>query len=530
MFSIFTINNADATVTRLLKSLNLQVNTAEIIADLDKHPDYPSMLAISDVLNNFNVVNNAFRVTAEDLVNIPAPFIIHAHSNNGEFLVVQKINGSDFFISGDKYDNKRTSLDELKKTFGGVVLVPEPMEKLASAFSLKKFLLNIKYQLLLMGALLVILSAFIFNTSWLSNVTWASALLTAAKTAGLVTSILLLVQSINSNNPLVQILCGGGGNKDCNAILSSKAANVFDGLSWSEVGFFYFAGSWLMLLLGGASVQTLQLLVILNVLSLPYTVYSIYHQWQVAKQWCVLCCTVQAMLWLEFFSLAFALYDQPVAAPPMALWSIAFISLLSPVILWLLLKPGLLKGQQLQPLKDQLRKFKYNAELFNRMLTDQPKFTSPDDEWSLVLGNVEAENVITMVSNPYCPPCAKTHLQLDELLEKNGNIQARIIFTADNTDTDRKTPVARHLMALHDLPDKSIVKKAMHDWYEQKQKDYESWAKIYPVTLVTENFKKLDKQKAWCEVAEVAATPTLLVNGYKLPGIYQLPDLRYMLE
>src|SRR3569833_3079708 len=250
MFSIFTINNADAAVAKLLKSLNLQVNTAEIIADLDKHPDYPSMLAISDVLNNFNVVNNAFRVTAEDLVNIPAPFIIHAHSNNGEFLVVQKINGSDFFISGDKYDDKRTSLDELKKTFGGVVLVPEPMEKPASAFSLKKFLLNIKYPLLLTGALLVMLSAFIFNTNYLSNVTWASALFTGAKTAVLVTSILLLVQSINSNNPLVQILCGGGNNKDRNTKKTTKAANVFDGLSWSEVGFFYFAGTWLMLLFG----------------------------------------------------------------------------------------------------------------------------------------------------------------------------------------------------------------------------------------------------------------------------------------
>ncbi|MGN6395261.1 MAG: vitamin K epoxide reductase family protein [Mucilaginibacter sp.] len=530
MISIFGIDNVGAAVAKLLKSLNHQVNTREIIADLDKHPDYPSMLAISDVLNNFNVVNNAFRVDAESLAAIPAPFIIHARSNGGEFLVVEKVKGDDFYISGEKYDNKRIPLDELTKIFGGVILVPEPTENLKPAFSLKKLLLSLKYPLLLIGTLLIILSTLVFNTIYLSNVTWASALLTVVKTAGLITSVLLLVQSINSNNPLVQVLCGGGGNKDCNAILSSKAAYVFDGLTWSEVGFFYFAGTWLMLLFGGASVQTLQMLAILNVLSLPYTVYSIYHQWRVAKQWCVLCCTVQAVLWLEFFSLAFAVYNQPFIAPPLAFWSIAFISLLSPVIIWLLLKPVLLKGQQLQPLKDQLRKFKYNAELFNRMLTDQPKFTTPDDEWSLVLGNVEAENVITMVSNPYCPPCSKTHLMLDELLEKNGNIQARIVFTADNTETDRKTPVARHLMALHDLPDKSIVKKAMHDWYEQKQKDYESWAKVYPVTLIEKSFKKLDQQKAWCEVAEVAATPTLLVNGYKLPDIYQLPDLRYMLE
>jgi hypothetical protein len=30
--------------------------------------------------------------------------------------------------------------------------------------------------------------------------------------------------------------------------------------------------------------------------------------------------------------------------------------------------------------------------------------------------------------------------------------------------------------------------------------------------------------------AEVTATPTMLLNGYRLPELYQLPDLKYMLE
>jgi len=28
----------------------------------------------------------------------------------------------------------------------------------------------------------------------------------------------------------------------------------------------------------------------------------------------------------------------------------------------------------------------------------------------------------------------------------------------------------------------------------------------------------------------VVVTPTLLLNGYRLPDAYQLPDLKYMLE
>ena len=135
-----------------------------------------------------------------------------------------------------------------------------------------------------------------------------------------------------------------------------------------------------------------------------------------------------------------------------------------------------------------------------------------------------------MVTNPYCPPCSKTHKLLDELLEQNANIQARIVFTASNEDSDIKTPVSRHLMALNDLSDKTIVRKALHDWYEQKQKNYEAWAKVYPIKLEETEFYKIDRQHQWCEMAEVTATPTLVLNGYRLPDIYQLPDLKYMLE
>ncbi|HJP62305.1 MAG TPA: thioredoxin domain-containing protein, partial [Mucilaginibacter sp.] len=272
-------------------------------------------------------------------------------------------------------------------------------------------------------------------------------------------------------------------------------------------------------------------LLILNVVSLPYTFYSIYYQARVAKQWCTLCCIIQALLWTEFIPLLSI--NQPLTLNFIAQLqdiSALVVCLASPVVVWAMLKPLFLKSQQLEPLKDQLRKFKYNTELFHLMLNDQPKYAMPDESWSIVLGNVEANSVITMVTNPYCPPCAKTHKLLDDLLEANGNVQARIVFTALNTDDDQKTPVARHMMALHELQDKSIVKKAMHDWYEEKQKNYEAWAKKYPVQLNAANFYMLDKQRAWCELAEVKGTPTLLLNGHILPAAYQLPDLKYMLE
>jgi uncharacterized membrane protein/thiol-disulfide isomerase/thioredoxin len=524
--------NPEAAVNKLLKQLAVNIDPTAISAELDKHPDYPSLLAISDVLTSFGIENAAFRVEPEKLPDVPRPFIVHTTLNGGDFVVVNKMDGDNAFVSSDKWSSHKLSLQEFKKIFSGVVLTAEPTSTVSTS-NLSPFLARIKTPLIVVSLVLIFITTLGLQTGYFVNSNWQVALFTIFKSAGLITSILLLIQSIDSNNPLVQVLCNTVGKKDCNAILSSKAAKVFDWLSWSEVGFFYFAGTWLLVLFGGNSPFILSALLVLNVISLPYTFYSIYYQARVAKQWCLLCCTVQALLWLEFISLAPTLFNgTEIDLAGFGIKSISLIAvcLLSPVILWAVSKPMFLKLQQLRPLKEQLRKFKYNTGLFNKMLNEQPKCTLPDEEWSIVLGNVEANNIITMVTNPYCSPCAKTHRLLDELLEQNANVQARIVFTANNEDHDIKTPVSRHLMALNNSADKALVRQALNDWYGQKQKNYEAWAKVYPAELQETEFYKIDRQHEWCKKAEVTATPTLALNGYRLPDLYQLTDLKYMLE
>jgi uncharacterized membrane protein/thiol-disulfide isomerase/thioredoxin len=537
MISLTDYQNADAAVIKLLKSLTVNIDPSVVVAEMERHPDYPSLLAVSDVLSSFNIENNAFRIQPDQLTDVPTPFIANTRMFNDEFVVVHKIEGDTVLASSGKWNKHKMNLQEFKDIFAGVVLTAEPAPPSLSGSkavdTAPTTVASFKIPLVISGLVLVLISALVFNTGYFENLTWQILLLTLFKSAGLITSILLLIQSIDSNNPLVQRLCQSNSKTNCNAILSSKAAKVFEGLSWSEVGFFYFAGTWLLLLFSGRSVSIMQALAFLNIISLPYTIYSVYYQARIAKQWCVLCCTVQALLWLEFISLANYIFNTPLSFREgwgATTWSSLFIALVIPVILWVLLKPLFLKLQQIQPLKHQLRKFKYNTELFNKVLTDQPKYALPDEEWSIVLGNMEANNSITMVTNPYCPPCASMHKLLDQLLNQRGDIQARIVFTADNNEKDHKTPVSRHMMALNELPDKTIIKRALHDWYEQKQKDYKAWAKVYPVELNGDKYYKIDRQKEWCDMAEVVATPTILLNGYRMPNLYQLPDLKYMLE
>jgi len=520
----------------LLKVLNYQgikMDPDVINDELEKHPDSPSLLAVCDVLTALNIETSAFRIPSNELVNMPCPFLAHMMVGNGDMIAVTQIDGNDIYVSNDKWENHRMNIDDFKKEFTGIVLTVEPSETFTAGSTLKSKLKAFKTPVIILSLALVFIAALVFQTAYITNLTWQTLLLTIFKSAGLITAVLLLIQSIDKNNPWVQAICNSTGKTDCNAVLSSKASNVFEGLTWSEVGFFYFAGTWLLLLFGGGSQQVWQVLALLNFISLPYTVYSIYYQARVAKQWCVLCCAVQALLWLEFIPLVYNFSKTPFllqGGNQGQLWSAVFICLLAPIILWATLKPLFLKVQQMQPLREQLHKFKYNAELFNKLLTEQQNYALPAEEWTIVLGNVEANNIFTIATNPYCPPCADMHKLLDEALDQNCNIQLRVVFTAQNTESDPNTRVSRHLMALNQLPDKKLVKQALHDWYGQKQKNYEAWAKVYPVQLNETEFYKLDKQKDWCTQAEITGTPTLLLNGYRLPKLYQVRDLKYMLQ
>ena len=56
-----------------------------------KHPDHPSLFAISDILNYWKVPNAAYQVEFQSLKDIPVPYIVHLTVNGGEFAVLNKI-------------------------------------------------------------------------------------------------------------------------------------------------------------------------------------------------------------------------------------------------------------------------------------------------------------------------------------------------------------------------------------------------------------------------------------------------------
>lgn len=525
-------NNTFQVLNLLVKKLQIPVTRLSIEDELQKNSEPDSLLAISETLDNWNIPNAAYSVTTDELINtdIPLPFI--ACFAKGEFVLVNQINKKQVEVSNDRWKNHNLTFEEFTNYYKGTILAFQKESESGEIDYFtkrrKEFIERLRTPFVITGLLIILLAFSFLNQSYIIIFNWHFALLTLFKSVGLITSILLLQQNVGANNFLMQKACGTDDNKNCNAILQSKAAKITDELSWSEVGFFYFAGTWLALLLNNGNSNLMPLLVVLNITSLPYTFYSIYYQWRIAKEWCIFCCTIQLILWLEFFALLPDLFND-MYFPNVHTWALFFVAMLLPVLIWVFIKPYLLAVKQLQILKPELYKYKYNKELFQNMLHDEVKYTLLNDEDTIIIGNREANNIITFVSNPFCVHCAKTHNLLDDLLNSRDDIKLQLIFIGTLKRRELDKEVMSHFMALKSGDNENNFKEALNDWYKQKKKDFQSWKKQYPAMENAVESKMLLRQKEWCNLANITSTPTLFINGRRLPSVYHVEDIRYIL-
>ena len=265
-------------------------------------------------------------------------------------------------------------------------------------------------------------------------------------------------------------------------------------------------------------------------LALPYTVFSVYYQVRVAKQWCVLCLGVQVLFLVEFLLTLPALSLHSISWQGQSVAAIGWGFGLPPLA-WAWLKPMLLKAASEETVQRELKRFKNNPALFAALLHQQPEMTLDTVVISpLVLGNAEASHTITVVTNLYCATCAQTHRELEALLEGSPDVKAHIVVLACDGTAGRHHQVTRHLLALSRLMPEA-VHQALDAWYTQPEKEYQGWAAKFPMLADLTAFDETVRQHCdWCQRNGISATPTVYLNNYRLPEVYRLKDLRWLIS
>jgi uncharacterized membrane protein len=538
MSALFNQYEQPVNVTiQLLKQLKVKVTDNTVNETVLNHPDYPSILSISDALNSWHVENAAIRIEPEKLQELPLPFIAYTKNNGNAFILITKIDDEKVSYLDELNKLKTKNLSDFLKEFGNVVLLAHAKENSGEAnFEKAKKAerrKNLRIPVIVAIGILLIIAA--IASAIINNFQFTAilSLLLLFNFFGLFVAIILLWYEADKANPALQKICSGGKKTSCNAVLNSKAAKVF-GISWSELGFFYFAGCFLICLLSAFTndVILLSFIRLICLATVFYIPFSIFYQWRIAKQWCPLCLTVQAILLLQFITV---ISYQPLAISSLQLinFSTRFIFLAAfalPVIVWLIIKPLLIIKQKAKQDFRSLQRIKFNTEIFNALLEKQKHITESTEDLGIILGNRNATNTLIKVCNPYCGPCAKAHPEIERLLEEKDNLKVQIIFTATTDEKDKRALPAKHLLAISENNDETKTKQALNDWYLVVKKNYEVFAEKYKMNgeLKMQN-DKINEMKNWCDKVEISFTPTIFFNDYQLPDAYNIGDLKYFL-
>jgi uncharacterized membrane protein/thiol-disulfide isomerase/thioredoxin len=524
-----------------VKQLKVKVTQTTLTKSIEENAYYPSLLSLSDALTRFKIPNNAYEVDTDNFGDLQAPFIAYANlpGTGSDFVLVTAVTAETIsYLYGSKKPITVSKTDFLQQ-FKNVVLIADPVEEsgepdYGAKLAQEQAATN-KKTLWAAGVAILLLLAVTANITGLTAL--AFCVLRIIKFTGLAAAILLLALEINKNNAFVKNICSAGGKTNCDAVLGSKAAKIW-GISWGEIGFFYFASTTLLLLTPVISfVGKTAIISITNALAAPYIVFSVYYQWRVAKQWCPLCLTVQAVLAAELVWSMFNFW-LPALHSPMPMSNYVLLTdggwmgaaLGVPILAWYGLKPIFTKAKDYQLYYNAYKRLQYNPETFNSQLMQQPKAAESWQRLGITIGNPRAENTIIKVCNPYCGPCAKAHPKLEELIHQNNNVNLKIIFTARNNEHDRSAAVVKHLLAVAAEGNSLKTQQALDDWYLADKKDYQAFAIKYPMNgELTQQDNKVEAMDIWCRETEIMHTPTIFVNGYRLPENYNVEELKYIL-
>jgi thiol-disulfide isomerase/thioredoxin len=529
--------NVKATIA-FLKLLKVKANDATVNETLQNDPDWPGLLCISDSFNKWNIPNGAGKIEPNQIDQLPVPFMAYTHHKEYPLSIVTHVTDTTIEVYSKNYSKAIIkNKEEFFKSWTGIYLIAEPDEYSGE----KKYEKNKRKAIInslipaSLFALLIVLSLFsIYNqisNNQIANTRGVYLQYLILLTGAVVTSLLLWYE-IDKTNPLLQKVCTGIAKGNCNAILTGRQAKLFSWLSWSEVGFFYFAGGLLVLLFAGSDVaNTISILGWFNVLALPYTVFSVYYQWRVAKQWCVLCLAVQALLVLGGINVIANNYLTSFSALSISFLTKTILLYLLPVLLWYVVKPYVLHLQQAKNTKREYLHVKFNTEIFETLLKKQKHISITTEGLGINLGNPEATNTLIKVCNPYCGPCAKAHPKIDKLLEEIPNLKVKIIFTTPNEPEQPAYKPVSHLLAINEQSNsEGDIKLALDDWYLADKKDYDLFATKYPMNgeLAKQGYK-IKLMERWSKEMEITFTPTIFINGYQIPNAYGIEDLQYFL-
>lgn len=501
-------------VRRWLRSLGIKTHRQFIAKELQTHPDYPSLVSLTDFLDMGGMQYCATESDRASIMDFNYPLL--AHVNQG---------GNDYLMQVDKPATFESD-EKLRHNWSGIVVfadgkagwkVPENTKLLQRQHAFTA--IGIIAGLLVLAAVGM---AFNFSPG-LALLTWGILTL-----AGLTFGVFTITTELGMQIGIVNEVCNSvGGRAGCKAVLRSKLAKVYGSITVADLALSYFLTQFVFFV---AAAWYPALMATLMVIAMPLILAagaSLVIQKFRLKRWCALCLVIVGVLSLQsalafaFFNDAFSLL-QPPAIGYFFVVQAMFCLAIQPI------KAHLKDSTEKDNHAQDLLKWKRDPLLFIAQWERMQQVDTTTMPHELHFGNPNAALELVVACNPFCGPCQYAHGVLDEIYETYKDqlsVKVRFLSMEDRAENITEAVTAIFQCA-RGLQSPEEVAHMLSDWFRYMNLD--KWRKRWQYNNLLDVKDQLVAHRKWMNEVGLRGTPTFYINGRRMPKSYVLKDLMHL--
>lgn len=501
-------------IIKYLKKVNHFTKLENFENSFYSHPNYPSLLAITDSLTQIEIENIAANVPFTHIDQLPNNFIAFLRIEKQDYYLLTKVNHQ-FLIENEKKTKKILKKEELEGYWTDLVLVVEENDEKQHSFFTEKSTLIVPFLLLFLSSI----------TLFFNHLNISQILFLVLNGIGIFISIEILKTYFKQGQQKESKFCSLNESFSCNSIIQTKNYVFSKYVEFVDLPIVFFSIFFFSQIL---DFHTLFIAGILSLLSIPFLTYSIYLQKFVLKKWCLLCLLIAFLMVglgvLFVFNYAFLTFQKQ------DIFTILLLTITFSIA-WFYIKKQLLEAKNNNQKLQNLLRFKRKEEIFTKIANPIVHKDNFETLEKIVIGNVNAKNTITLFLSPSCPHCHTAYKNAISLVEKyEEQLNLSVCFNVNiNNANNPNLIVYKTILSLYNSQNKEYM-LALEDWHIKKQ-SLDDWKKnwFFENDFTKEN-NQIEKQYQWCLDANLNHTPIKIFNGFIIPDIYELNEIVYFFK
>ena len=468
----------------------------------------------SKLMTLLNIDNKIIKIPHGMAHKLPIPFLIFL--KNGQVIFVKGIVNSMLNVLNLEMNYELISLDNIKSVWDGTTIIINKKDN-SGQYNFRKCKIMKFFNTFSDTLLVLFLFASVYSLFSTARFSLISLLLLLLNMIGLLASSALVIKELKQNTGFLDSICRINKTANCSLVTNSKTSE-FLGIKFSDIGFVYFMGGIILVLLSvfyENHVSAIDFNTVLTILAAPYAFYSLYYQKFILKVWCPFCIIVQVVLIVEMILVAYNISFSRLVVFDLLKYVAIYIFI---GIVWFKLKGYFKMVLSYKDVESALNFFEEKEAVQKILLNNSKEITGAVPK-IFVIGN-STKNDLSLILSLTCVKCSGLFKAIYKMVvNKELNKAINIIFLTGSDDSS--LPILKKMLTLYNR-DPELGIKALAEWYDMDDKVL--WDdKYHCEDDGLGQSPSIKEFSDFCKINSIGFSPALIWEGKLMPAYFVNP-------